>query len=75
MTQIFPCYWIALYEDGVEIARDDHHSQAHKIHSINNIYSFEVKNYKAGAKYTVKVKIDKVRGAKSSGVGKMRLVK
>lgn len=66
--------WMALYEDGKEIGRDPHPSQAHPNNNINNVYRFEIKDFKPGAKYEVKAEVDKIKGAKVDGCAKMRLV-
>ena len=71
----FSTVWMALYENGVEIARDSHPGQAHHTRSINNLYSFELKSFKPGAKYEVRAEVDKIKGAKCDGIAKMRLVK
>ena len=65
--------WMALYADGREIARDSRPGFAGKT-NINNVYRLTVKNYKPSARYTVRIEVDKVKGAKSGGDIKMRMV-
>jgi hexosaminidase len=65
-------YWMALYEDSREISRDTRPGWAGKT-NINNVYRLTVKNYKPSARYSLKMEVDKVKGAKCSGDVKMRL--
>jgi hexosaminidase len=67
--------WMALYEDGREIARDSRPGFAGKTANINNVYRLTVKNYKPSARYTLKIEVDKVKGAKCGGDIKMLRVR
>ncbi|MDP6545035.1 MAG: beta-N-acetylhexosaminidase [Phycisphaerae bacterium] len=65
--------WMALCEDGREIARDTRPGFAGKT-NINNVYRLAVRNYKPSARYSVRIEVDKVKGAKSAGDIRMRRV-
>ncbi len=59
--------WAALYEDGVEIGRDEHEGLTGSKRVKANAYRFTVNAVKPGATYTLKAKIRTDKGADSKG--------
>jgi len=58
--------WVALLEDGKEIARDTHPGWA-GAGKNNFVYTLPLKEWKSGARYTVKAGIDCHQGTDSNG--------
>lgn len=65
--------WVALFEDGREIARDAHHGFSGYMKE-NIVYTLPVAEWKPGAKYTIKAGFDCHLGRESTGNVYMRKV-
>lgn len=68
--------WVALCEDGQEIARDSHNAESGTFKTgtfmVDNVYTFNVEEYKPDSTYTLKACIQTVNRTNSAGSIKVR---